>query len=452
MPTAPPKPRPPGLKNVLFVVVDDLRPQIGAYHQNETLTPYIDSLAAQAMVFDRAYCQLAVCSPSRNSFLSGRRPDTTKVWNFKTSFRDVGAGWLSLPQWFMRHGYHTAGTGKVYHPGKPPNNDPPSWSAPYDDKGQKNPSCPPCPAAAEWCGDSWCSLERNATAYRYDNNDEWIAADGERLLTEAAASHAPFFVAVGIHKPHTPYAYPRDIDALYPPVDATVLPTAVARSCPEGMPAIAWTACLAIHGYNMSSPMSDLLVRQHRRAYYAAVTHTDRLIGGLLRTLAALNVERSTMVVVTGDHGYELGEHDMWCKKNNFELGVRVPLIIKVPWLKGAAGIRTQVLAELVDLYPTMAELAGLPNPIPSELGTKQGVSLAPVFLSPDSNHSALKPYAFSQYPRCGAGPLIDANKDWYLISPLSTYLHPTICLNQNSIYVYVQRGKALMRLVPKQH
>jgi iduronate 2-sulfatase len=306
-PPGPPAPRPAGQKNVLFVVVDDLRPQLGCYHQNQTLTPNVDALAATSLVFDRAYCQLAVCSPSRNSFLSGRRPDTTKVWNFKVNFRApaVGANWSSMPQWFKEHGYWTAGTGKVYHPAEPPNNDPPSWSQPYNNKGQDNPSCPPCPAGATWCGNSWCSLDRNSTRYKYSNNDEWIAADGAGLLALAAATPGtPFFVAVGLHKPHTPYAYPSEIDHLYPPVAEMDLPTALARSTPTDMPEVAWIACSAINGYNLTSPMPDFLAQQHRRAYYAAVTHTDQLIGTLLAQLSALGLEQSTAVVVTGDHGY----------------------------------------------------------------------------------------------------------------------------------------------------
>ena len=342
-PPGPLPPRPAGQKNVLLVVVDDLRPQMGAYYQNQTLTPSINKLAAEALVFDRAYCQLAVCSPSRNSFMSGRRPDTTKVWNFKVNFRapGVGAAWRSMPQWFKEHGYFTAGTGKVYHPGEPADNDPPSWTAPYNSQGQDNPGCPPCPAGAAWCGNAWCSLERNSTAYAYANNDEWIAADGKRLLGLAAGSPLPFFVAVGLHKPHTPYAYPREIDALYPAVGLIDLPTAAARACPVGMPPLAWNECSAIKGYNMTHPMDDLPAQRLRRAYYASVTHTDQLIGSLLVSLDGLGLAGTTAVVLIGDHGYELGEHNMWCKKNNMELGVRVPFIARVPWLPRSMGTRS---------------------------------------------------------------------------------------------------------------
>lgn len=192
-PPAPPAPRPAGLRNILLVVVDDLRPQMSPYGQAETVTPNLDAFSKGALVFDRAYCQQAVCSPSRNSFLSGRRPDATKAWNFLTHFREVGPDWTTMPEYFLKAGWFVAGTGKVYHPGLPPNNDPPSWSQPYSNQGQRNPSCPPCPPGATWCGNSWCSLNETQNA---GNNDEWIASDGQRLLSLAAAQPKPFFVAV----------------------------------------------------------------------------------------------------------------------------------------------------------------------------------------------------------------------------------------------------------------
>lgn len=288
-PPAPPAPK--GARNVLFIVVDDLRPQMGPYGQNQTVTPNLDALASGALVFDNAYCQQAVCSPSRNSFLSGRRPDATKTWNFKTNFRDpgVGAHWDSMPQYFKKHGYMTAGTGKVYHPGEPPDNDPASWTEPYNPQGQISAGCPACPGRADWCGNAWCSLDRNSTVYNYTNNDEWIATDGARLLTFAAADPRgrPFFVAVGLHKPHTPYAYPSEIDSLYPPATQIRLPTATARVVPVGSPQVAWNRCSAIAGFNESSPMSDVLAQQHRRVRYVHFDgHFLTRIARLLRQVA----------------------------------------------------------------------------------------------------------------------------------------------------------------------
>lgn len=193
-PPPPPTPRPAGLRNILFIVVDDLRPQMSPYGQAETVTPNLDAFSKKALVFDRAYCQQAVCSPSRNSFLSGRRPDATKAWNFQTHFREVGPDWTTMPEYFLKAGWFVGGTGKVFHPGLPPNNDPPSWNQPYNNKGQQNPSCPPCPrGGASWCGNAWCSLNETQSA---DNNDDWIASDGQRLLSLAAAQPKPFFIAV----------------------------------------------------------------------------------------------------------------------------------------------------------------------------------------------------------------------------------------------------------------
>jgi iduronate 2-sulfatase len=348
-PPSPPAPRPAGLRNILLMVVDDLRPQMEPYGQAETVTPHLTAFAREALVFDRAYCQQAVCSPSRNSFLSGRRPDLTQTWNFRTSFRDtVGANWTTMPEYFKNAGWFVGGSGKVYHPGHPENNDyPKSWTQPYNNKGQGNVNCPACPVGASWCGNAWCSLNATLNA---GNNDEWIATDAQHLLHLAAAQPKSFFVAMGLHKPHTPYAYPSTIDALYPPAAEIALPSAEARRVPVGMPAVAWEHCSAIKPFNITAPMPDLAAQQHRRAYYAAVTHTDTLIGQTLATLESLRLAATTISIVIGDHGYQLGEHDLWCKKTNFELGVRVPFIVRVPWMKASLGQRTSQLAELVDL------------------------------------------------------------------------------------------------------
>ena len=172
-----------------------------------------------------------------------------------------------MPEYFLKAGWYVAGTGKVYHPNLPPKNDPPSWNQPYNNRGQQNVNCPPCPPNATWCGNSWCSL--NATQNQ-GNNDDWIASDGQRLLEAAAAQPKPFFVAVGLHKPHTPYAYSSDIDALYPPADKIKLPTQAARSVPVGMPDLAWEHCSAIKPFSEGVYMPDYQTQQHRRAYCTA--------------------------------------------------------------------------------------------------------------------------------------------------------------------------------------
>ena len=298
-------------KNLLVVVCDDMRPWFEPFSNSGVHAPNLHALAKTAMVFNNTYVQQAVCSPSRNSFMSGRRPDTTKAWNFKTDFRapGVGADWLTMPEYFKVHGWRTAGTGKVYHPGLPKNNDPVSWSEPYNNTGQNNLGCrEKCPPeGAPWCGNSWCSLNKTATSAKgFVDWEQWIHDDAVRLLDDAVAEGAsdsrPFFIAVGFHKPHTPYAYLSEYDALYPPAEEIASPSGAAKIAPIGMPDVAWEACSAITPFNFTTPMPTLQAQLHRRAYYAAVSQTDRHIGSLLSHLDQVGETETTAVIVFGEY------------------------------------------------------------------------------------------------------------------------------------------------------
>ena len=231
-------------RSVLLITIDDLRPQLGAYGIRETLTPNVDRLAAGGTVFLHAYCQMAVCSPSRNSFMTGRRPDTTKVWNFIDHFREahVGANWTSLPQYFKRHGFATHGSGKLFHPSKPPRNDfPESWTAPDDgrmyywgngapigDAGNCNDArVRLAPATGEWGSSAACyTLDDAAALNDHDNATEPQATSSveydHRVVTRAiesmehaVAARQPFFVAAGIRKPHLDWRVPGRFHELY---------------------------------------------------------------------------------------------------------------------------------------------------------------------------------------------------------------------------------------------
>ena len=388
-------------KNVLYFVIDDLRPGLGAYDQQNILTPNIDKLAEESLVFERAYCQQAVCGPSRNSFMTGRRPDTTKAWNFKDHFREpnIGLNWTSMPQYFKNHGYFTSGAGKLYHPGLPPNNDPPSWSD-LDKFPYVFPPVRGCPNRT-----TWCPLPRKNNTFCDVNSTDVIVA----RLRHAAEAKLPFFLGLGIHKPHLPWRYPRDFLNSYPSADQ--ITPAIHRLVPEGMPPVAFHLTLnknedlAKYDYNITHPFPVDLQREMRRQYYAATSYMDSLVGRLLDELDRLGLKNDTVVAFHSDHGYQLGEHNEWCKSTNFELGTRVPLIVRAPWMSESTGRKTSALVELVDVYPTLVELAGLP---PASGENLNGVSLAPLFRNPNGT---VKDVALSQYPRCNPNPDAFPNK-----------------------------------------
>ncbi|XP_062507937.1 iduronate 2-sulfatase-like [Corticium candelabrum] len=382
------------LKNVLYIVVDDLRPQLGAYGQSEMYTPNIDKLASQSLVFERAYCQQAVCAPSRNSFMTGRRPDTTKAWNFIDHFREAGVGlnWSSMPQYFKNHGYFSSGVGKLYHKNLPPDNDPPSWSDlkqfPYY---WGNPQgCPNHTSSCPLSRETYNFTDMNSTAIMMQH-------------MHYAAQHrdTPFFLGIGFHKPHLSWRFPQEFLQHYP--NASNITVAKHLMTPAGMPTVAYHTCIPpsrytdLHKYehNISVPY-PVEVQQHlRQGYYSAVSYMDSLVGEVLRELDSLGLSNDTIVAFHADHGWQLGEHNEWCKQTNFELAARVPFMIRAPGYEAAAGKKTSSLVELVDVFPTLVELAGLP-PCQENL---EGKSLAPLFK--DSTKS-VKNVSLTQYPRCG--------------------------------------------------
>jgi len=428
-PTYPPTPRPKppkGTKNVLFVMADDLRPNLGVLHP-WMRTPNLDRLANRSLIFTRAYVQQQVCSPSRNSFMTGRRPDRTQTWNFIDDFRvhrnatfnnDTGAGpgngasWATLPGYFLTKGYNVFGSGKTYHPGRPVNNDHErSWVS-YDDAFAEdvNKSCN--------SGRALIKAFRNGWKEIVDCEEN----DAETLLTMAAVRHIqwatapanasrPFFIAMGHHRPHLPWTVPsRFFDAYGDPDNIAV---AEVQHFPETAPTISWHPWFNQVFWNDT----DAVPQTRRLAYYAAVSYFDSHLGLVLDALKASGAQQDTAVLLIGDHGWHLGERNFWEKKGLDELDCHIPLLVAVPWLDTASrGTVTTALAEAVDIFPTLVDLAGLPpcsgacldgvggtNSTPSAL---QGVSLMPALLSPPSSGTGdpvkgFKQYAFSQFPRC---------------------------------------------------
>ena len=376
--------------NVLFIVVDDLRPELGCYGRDYIHSPNIDSIAKQGMAFTRAYCQQAVCSPSRTSLLTGTRPDTTKVWDLLTHFRDALPDVVTLPQHFKDNGYFVQGIGKIYHPGY---DDPKSWSTPW-----QTPKAPTYAALkTDEMKDEDKPKRKNGPPFESaaveDNffKDGMVADIAVSTLRDIAKKAEPFFLAVGFAKPHLPFVSPKKYWDLYDPATIKLAPNPYH---PEDAPAYAFANSNELRTYTGTpeeGPVPDALARQLKHGYYAAVSYTDAQIGKVLNELDRLGLRNNTIIVLWGDHGWKLGEHGEWAKHSNVENDTNAPLLLSAPGMK-AAGKHSNALVEFVDVYPTLAELAGLP--LPDHL---EGSSFKPLL---DNPQRAWKSAAFSQYPR----------------------------------------------------
>ncbi len=383
--------------NFLVIAVDDLRDELGCYGASHIRSPNIDSLASQGVVFDRAFCQQAVCGPSRNSVFSGARPDKTRVWNNSHHFREALPGIASLPEFFKNYGYYTRGYGKILHNRQ---DDPISWSSPffYPEAGQYA-----APGREGWWAgiDGIHAFNRERPLFEAadvpDNayRDGVICDEAVMGLRQAAQRARPFFIMVGFHKPHTPFNAPKRYWDLYSREDIRLAPNPFP---PEGAPSFAlynWGYVRSFQGMPESGPMPDALAREVKHAYFACISYIDAQVGRLLAALRELNLAEETVVALWSDHGYQLGEHGMWSKHTNFETSTKVPLLIVDP-RGGAQGERSGARVELIDLYPTLAELAGLPLP-----GHLDGQSRAALLHHPqalDGRDTA----AYSQFLRAG--------------------------------------------------
>jgi arylsulfatase A-like enzyme len=391
--------------NVLFIAVDDLRPELGCYGNQRVESPNIDRLAKRGVVFSRAYCQQAVCSPSRTSLLTGLRPDATKVYDLETHFRDTIHDVVTLPQHFKNHGYHAVGMGKIYHGGL---DDDLSWSEPWRRPNASGYQLPDNLALiqkkradARKRGLSGKRLSRAARGPATEMADvpdnaypEGACAD-MAIETLRRVADKPFFLAVGFLKPHLPFNAPKEYWDLYQRDEIRLADNPFA---PKDAPPFALTSFGELRNYDdmpSSGPVSDEDARRLIHGYLACVSYTDAQIGRILDELDRLDLTEETAIVLWGDHGWKLGEHGSWCKHTNFELDARVPMVFAAPGLR-SAGKSTDALAEFVDIYPTLCDLAGLP--LPSHL---QGTSLVEVLHDVDKS---VKSAAFSQYPRSHQG------------------------------------------------
>ena len=395
--------------NVLFIMADDYRPEVSSYG-SRALTPHLDRLARRSVQFDRAYCQQAVCNPSRSSMLTGLRPDTIRIWNNSTHFRELNPDVTTLPLHFKRHGYTTRCVGKIFHNWHTKEKgDARSWSAPEflhyathgDDGPEVNGEVPRNHATGgprKYQNVFMCEARDVADEAYYDGR---VAAEAVRVLGEV--KDQPFFLAVGFWKPHAPFNAPKKYWDLY---DRAKLPPLDPRR-PAATPAIAFHDSREILGIppQQVTPTPGQ-VQEMRHGYFANVSYMDAQVGKVLAALERSGIADRTLVVFVGDHGYHIGEHGQWGKTSNFELDARVPLLIAPPQ-NPHAGQRTRALVELIDLFPTLVELCGLPpvaaaaRAVTANAAARHsgldGTSLGPILRNPAAS---VKPAAFTQHPR----------------------------------------------------
>lgn len=360
--------------NVLFIAVDDLRTSLGCYGDTLVQSPQIDRFAATARRFDHAYTQQAVCGPSRTSLLTGRLPDNTRVWHNRNLFRDTQPDLVTLPQLFKNHGYDTVSLGKVFS-GDERELDPASWSEPeiLKQKGWKNSALGD--SGGEGKGPAWEAADVPDEGYP----DGKLAQLAIEKLTALRSGDKPFFLAVGFLKPHLPFNAPKRYWDLYDPA-AFELNDDSQRV--KGISGHAHHSHRELGGYRdlpKDEHLDATTTRTLRHGYHACVSYIDAQIGKLLTTLDQSGLAQNTIVVLWGDHGFALGEKDRWGKGTNFERDTRVPLLIRTPDL-GAPGAAAAGLVELVDVFPTLAELVSLPAPQGLD-----GRSLVPMLANPQA-------------------------------------------------------------------
>ena len=385
----------PVRQNVLLITIDDLRPALGCYDDKTAVTPNIDQLASRGLVFRRAYCQQAVCSPSRLSLLTGRRPDTIKVWDLKTHFRTTVPDIVTLPQHFKNHGYQTRSIGKIFHGSGQPSRDPPSWSIPPRYDYVRDPQVRY--ATAKNLQGKGLKRAASEAANVPDSQyiDGIVCDTALQALKDFKQSQQPFLLAVGFRKPHLPFCAPQKYWDLY---QRNKIPLPASNTHPDGAPELATRSWGELEGYTDipgNGQLATSKVRELRHGYYACVSYVDTLVGRLMKSLEDLSLSENTIVLLWGDHGFHLGEQGLWTKANNYELSTRVPLILSVPG-HAQRGNRTNALVELVDVYPTLSALCQLPAPQGAE-----GINLQPLLKQPAR---PWKQAVFSQYPRAQEG------------------------------------------------
>lgn len=416
--------------NILFIAVDDLKPLLGCYGNTLVKSPNIDRLAKMATVFDKNYCQQAICGPTRASIMTGTRPDATKIWNLTTQMREANPNTLTLPQYLITQGYTTSGIGKIYHPSSAIGGvDPLSWSIPYlKSKESDFPAEFGIPANGQYqLPETKDRMTPEIIAERKKQSKDLAANDenpksikgpstecmdvpdnayqdgvnallAKEQIIKLSKDNKPFFMAVGFSKPHLPFVASKKYWDLYKREE---MPIAPFQEHSKNGPLIAYHQSGELRNYLdipefATLPADSLRIglqlekqRELIHGYHAAISYMDAQVGILLNTLEELGTLDNTIIVLWGDHGWHLGDHDLWHKHTNFEQATRAPLIIAGPGIKAG---KTSSLTEFVDVFPTICDLAGIS--IPKNL---DGKSLKPLMLN---NKTKGKEYSISQYPR----------------------------------------------------
>ncbi|XP_078034218.1 iduronate 2-sulfatase [Augochlora pura] len=435
-------------QNFLLIVVDDLRPALECYGDKNAYTPNINQLAKNSAIFSHAFAQQALCAPSRNSFLTSRRPDSLQLYDFYSYWREDVGNFTTLPQHLKNNGYITKSIGKVFHPGISSNNSddsPYSWTEvpfhPYTEKYKNTPVCQTnfnLPPASNLV----CPVKVSSMPHKTLPDIE-ILHEAKHFLQTRANNSTPFFLAVGFLKPHIPFKYPKRY-LKYHPLHKFDVPEPY--KWPENVSSVAYNPWIDlrkredIETLNLQFPWDKIpnsfgkLIIQ---SYYAAVSYIDELIGKLLNELENLSIRKTTTIILMSDHGWSLGEHAAWGKYSNFDAVLRVPLIISMSDIGNTTldlsmkQVTIDSMVELVDIFPTIADLANVPIPIcHNEKETKdatrmertiarpqfvcsEGISLVPLIRA--TMKQELLPWkkaAFGQYPRPSVDPSINPSSD----------------------------------------
>lgn len=412
-------------KNVVFIAVDDLKPLLGCYGDKVAITPNIDALAKTGVVFSNAYCQQAVSGPSRASLLTGMCPDRTQVWDLKTQIRSKNPDVVTLPQYFKQNGYETAGIGKIFDPRSVDKAyDTSSWSVPFIDANSYMDKNYPAPVLGHYQSEK---VKEEVEKYKKQFESEGLkarklnneimklvkpstesaevpddayfdggVANGAVEYIRNTKAGEPFMLAVGFKKPHLPFCAPKKYWDLYKREN---MPLAAYRKKAEGSPDFAYHQSGELKSYTDipslisfsdidNAILPDSKAKELIHGYYASISYTDAQIGKVMAELKKKGLDKNTIIVLWGDHGWHLGDHGLWNKHTNFEQATHVPMIIVDPSQKGK-NVSTPV--EFLDIYPTLCDMAGLV--VPKHL---DGESLVPEIKGKESGTG----YAASQYPR----------------------------------------------------
>jgi iduronate 2-sulfatase len=383
--------------NILFVVVDDLRNSVGVFGDELAITPNIDLLAKRGTVFVNAHCQIAICNPSRASVMTGLRPDTTRVWGLAKHFREDMPKVVTLPQLLKQQGYYTHSIGKIYHGTGRASVDQPSWSdAPLFDHVSKK--------------DQYV-LNENRTGKKAAATEQAVCKDSAYIdgkVADAAVAKLralqrerrqkedakPFFLAVGFRKPHLPFSAPKKYWEMYDSKRLASLAKPSNAAKPSGAAAMATHDWPELRGYMdvpSKGPLLPRKIAQLRHGYYAAVSYMDAQLGRVLEGLKVYGFEQDTVIVLYSDHGFHLGEQQLWGKLTNYDIATNSPLLFVSPWQKRKGKVVNKAV-EMIDIYPTVADLCGI-----KLSANLEGESLVKVL---DDEHVAIKGFAISQFPR----------------------------------------------------